>query len=776
MTGFYNNTGRATGFAGVDEDGYPSGDLTGSYPNPTVKGIWDNPIDPRLPNDGDTLIFNGGEWIPTPSPASTTIFQGVWDANANSPDISNYPGLSDGYVWIVGTAGTTNVGGISTWDIGDYAVYSGGNWYRLSNSAFGWRLAGNTGTNPTVNYVGTSDSHDLSLRANAVEGLRIHVTGDITAAQSLAVLNSIVVTQNITGSNALLSGDLRLDGGNLTTTTSTFNLLNSNAQTVNFAGGATTGILAGNSLGTNTFSGPTRFPQGISGSLTKLVDGTSAFIEGVGIVVTSASNGAVTFTMSNTGSAGTYGTAAQIPVFSTDAQGRVNSVTNTPVQIAESQVTNLLTDLTASSNALAAVSSSLAAEKANKVTSIFAGLGLNGGGNLSADRTLSINDSVVATISGSTFTGAVKFNAGMSGSLTKLADGTSYLIGGNNISVTSASNGPVTVAFSTPTAPASSDVLVYNGTTWAPSSIISTLQTSYQTVIASEAIAAGDVCYIVNSGGSGANPTVARAQANSISTIRGVIGLATTAIAKNATGTVQTYGQLVGPVTTNNFAQGSPLFVSETVPGGVTDVKPQGPNFAFQIGIVTRQGQPQNVTSGIVFISPIMQTDTHNIDNIIHTNAAVNDVLLCTTPAAAAGGGIPALPPVYSSTQLTRLYYTNTPYSVSAGTQIPSSAFDTTGSKVIYLPLTSGNSTITLASPKPIVDLTASDYGRQLWLHNVGNANITIPRAGGGNRNVALDGGVSLTLTPGTLVKLMWINPGSGQAYWLQTDKAITAT
>jgi hypothetical protein len=73
---------------------------------------------------------------------------------------------------------------------------------------------------------------------------------------------------------------------------------------------------------------------------------------------------------------------------------------------------------------------------------------------------ISIDDSVVATLSGSTFTGnvhfsgsvsdftatgSVKFNSGLSGSLTRLTDDTSYLVAGTGISITSASNGQVTI-------------------------------------------------------------------------------------------------------------------------------------------------------------------------------------------------------------------------------------------------------------------------------------------------------------------------------------------
>lgn len=59
--------------------------------------------------------------------------------------------------------------------------------------------------------------------------------------------------------------------------------------------------------------------------------------------------------------------------------------------------------------------------------------------------TFSIDDSVVATLSGSTFSGAVVFEGGLSGSLTKLADGSNYLLAGPNIVLTTGSNGAVTI-------------------------------------------------------------------------------------------------------------------------------------------------------------------------------------------------------------------------------------------------------------------------------------------------------------------------------------------
>lgn len=80
-------------------------------------------------------------------------------------------------------------------------------------------------------------------------------------------------------------------------------------------------------------------------------------------------------TLSPVGVAGTYGDAATVPVITTTLEGRVSAVTPTAISIAQAQVIGLI-------GALAA--------KADKTTSMFAGAGLVGGGDLSADRTFAM--------------------------------------------------------------------------------------------------------------------------------------------------------------------------------------------------------------------------------------------------------------------------------------------------------------------------------------------------------------------------------------------------
>lgn len=48
-----------------------------------------------------------------------------------------------------------------------------------------WTMGGNANTNPAVQYVGTSDAHDLVLKSNGIEGFRLKSNGDIALNGSL---------------------------------------------------------------------------------------------------------------------------------------------------------------------------------------------------------------------------------------------------------------------------------------------------------------------------------------------------------------------------------------------------------------------------------------------------------------------------------------------------------------------------------------------------------------------------------------------------------------
>ena len=55
--------------------------------------------------------------------------QGTWNADTNNPDITTT--TNPGHFWVVSDIGVTDLGGITDWQVGDWAVKSGGGWLKI---------------------------------------------------------------------------------------------------------------------------------------------------------------------------------------------------------------------------------------------------------------------------------------------------------------------------------------------------------------------------------------------------------------------------------------------------------------------------------------------------------------------------------------------------------------------------------------------------------------------------------------------------------------------
>jgi hypothetical protein len=106
-------------------------------------------------------------------------YKGTWDANANSPALASGVGTKGDY-YVVGTAGTTTLNGISNWGVGDWAAFNGSVWQRVEGGA-------------DLNGVNLSVSGTSTLSA-------------LTASTALALdasKNVVSVTNTGTGNNVL---------------------------------------------------------------------------------------------------------------------------------------------------------------------------------------------------------------------------------------------------------------------------------------------------------------------------------------------------------------------------------------------------------------------------------------------------------------------------------------------------------------------------------------------------------------------------------------------
>lgn len=90
-------------------------------------------------------------------------YKGAWNANTNSPALASGVGTKGDY-YVVGTAGSTTLDGISNWGIGDWTVFNGSVWQRVEGGA------DLNGVNLSFTGVASGPTYETS---NLVTGLTI---------------------------------------------------------------------------------------------------------------------------------------------------------------------------------------------------------------------------------------------------------------------------------------------------------------------------------------------------------------------------------------------------------------------------------------------------------------------------------------------------------------------------------------------------------------------------------------------------------------------------
>jgi len=70
----------------------------------------------------------------TTNASGATTYQGTWNAATNTPTLTSSVG-TNGYYYVVSTAGTTTLNGISLWSVGDWAVFNGSVWEKVLGSS-----------------------------------------------------------------------------------------------------------------------------------------------------------------------------------------------------------------------------------------------------------------------------------------------------------------------------------------------------------------------------------------------------------------------------------------------------------------------------------------------------------------------------------------------------------------------------------------------------------------------------------------------------------------
>lgn len=112
-------------------------------------------------------------------------YQGTWNASTNTPTLTSSVGTK-GYYYVVSVAGSTNLNGVTNWNIGDWAIFNGSAWEKVDNTDAVTSVNGYTGT-VTLAYSDVGAPSTSGTNATGTWGINVtgnaaNVTGTVAVA------------------------------------------------------------------------------------------------------------------------------------------------------------------------------------------------------------------------------------------------------------------------------------------------------------------------------------------------------------------------------------------------------------------------------------------------------------------------------------------------------------------------------------------------------------------------------------------------------------------
>jgi hypothetical protein len=123
-------------------------------------------------------------------------YKGTWNASANSPALASGVGTQGNY-YVVNVAGSTNLDGITDWQIGDWAIFNGTVWEKVDNTDAVTSVNGQVGAVVlTASNVGAAAN-----TVNVIAGTGLGGGGNLEANVTLSLANTAVTADTYGSAN-----------------------------------------------------------------------------------------------------------------------------------------------------------------------------------------------------------------------------------------------------------------------------------------------------------------------------------------------------------------------------------------------------------------------------------------------------------------------------------------------------------------------------------------------------------------------------------------------
>jgi hypothetical protein len=317
---------------------------------------------------------------------------------------------------VVLTATTANISAGSTADVvsvsatgvttsnvtttGDVAINGGD----LTTTATTFNLVNATAT--TLNIGGAATAVNIgAATGTATFGNAVVATANASAA-NFNTAGQVVATGNVTGGNIVTAGDVAVNGGDITTTATTFNLANTTATTVN-AFGSATAVNIGAAGSTTALGGGMM----IAGDIVPAAGTTSVAIANTVATTVNFARAATTLNMGAATGTTTIGNA--LVVTGNASAANFSTAGDLAVNGGDITSTSATLNVGASGNTVAILGALTVAQNAT----VTGDLGVNGGDITTTATTINIANTVATTVN---LGGAATVNISSSGNTTNI--------------------------------------------------------------------------------------------------------------------------------------------------------------------------------------------------------------------------------------------------------------------------------------------------------------------------------------------------------------------
>jgi hypothetical protein len=210
-------------------------------------------------------------------------YQGSWNASTNTPTLTSSVGVN-GYYYIVSVAGSTNLNGVTDWQVGDWAIFNGSTWQKIDQTNLVSSVNGQVGvvsiayadlagTIPTWNQNTTGTAANVTGTVAILNG----GTGQTTASAAFNALSPITTTGDLilgTGVNTASRLAIGANGYLLSSNGTTASWQPAPAAGVTTFAGGTTGLTpASATSGAITLAGTLAVANGGTGVTTSTGSG-----------------------------------------------------------------------------------------------------------------------------------------------------------------------------------------------------------------------------------------------------------------------------------------------------------------------------------------------------------------------------------------------------------------------------------------------------------------------------------------------------------------------